>query len=504
MSESSSPRTAPPPLPFTAAADGGALLRSLTGLLARWLPRQRWFAGKGRPLGGLTLVSVTEVLPCRADGTVPGLLHLLVRTLPGRDHRPPAAQQVPAPSAGAPGEAGDDCYQLLLGVRPVLPPALAHALVGRPADGPLHGRSVYEALADPRLASLLLERFRTPGTLGPLSFSRAPGSAIPTAPPARLLDGEQTNSSVVYGTSHILKVFRRVSPGINPDLELPLALARAGCTRVPAPSAWFEAAGPDTGTDPMTLGVLQPYLPGCADGWQLATGALARRADFGAAAHSLGRATAEVHTALAGALPTQVLHRSQLEQTATAMHERLTAATAAVPALRPYRAGLRRSFEALADFARRGGRCTAQRLHGDLHLGQVLRPAGPDGGTGRWTVIDFEGEPASPLAERRRPQPPVRDIAGMLRSFDYAACQHVASGPWAEAWARASRTAYCRGYAEAGGTDPLGQPELLRAYETDKAVYEVLYEARHRPGWLHVPMSAIRRLAALPPAGAHR
>ncbi|WP_049564330.1 maltokinase N-terminal cap-like domain-containing protein [Streptomyces sp. SBT349] len=485
MSDSSSPRTTQVRVPLAAAPHGGALLRSLTGLLARWLPRQRWFAGKGRPLSGLSLTSATELLPCSAAGTTPGLLHLLIR-----------ARQSPASGTHVP-PAGD-CYQLLLGVRRGLPPSLAPALVGRPSEGPLRGASVYEALHDPRLAGLLLERLRSPGRLGTLNFDRAPGASIPSGLTARLLTSEQSNSSVIYGDSLILKLFRRVSPGINPDLELPMALAAARCSRVPAPSAWFEAVWPGTVTEPLTLGVLAPFLPGSTDGWQLALQYLGRRADFTSAAHGLGRATAEVHTTLAAALPTSVMGRAQLEQAATGMTDRLAEAAAAVPALRPYRAGLRRSFEALADFARRGGTCPVQRLHGDLHLGQVLLTPDPRGRGTHWSVIDFEGEPARPLSDRRRPGPPVRDIAGMLRSFDYAAAQHRASGSWVEGWSRASRTAYCRGYAEASGHDPMDQPELLRAHETDKAVYEVLYEARHRPAWLHVPMAAIRRLAAAP------
>ena len=483
-SESSPPRTAPPSLPLVTAPHGSALLRSLTGPLARWLPRQRWYAGKGRPLSALTLVCATELLPCTAEGHTPGLLHLLVRT---------REQDAGRSAAG-------DCYQLLLGVRPVLPPALGGGLVGRPTEGPLRGRAVYEALDDPRLATLLLERLRAPGRLGNLSFGRAPGSAIPSGLSARVLTGEQSNSSVVYGEQHILKLFRRVSPGINPDLELPLALAEAGCTRVPAPSAWFEAAFPGSeagaGGEPLTLGVLQPYLAGCTDGWQLALASLSSRTDFTPAAHSLGMATAEVHTALAAALPTSELGSEELEATAHAMADRLADAAAAVPALRPFQEGLGRTYAALAAYARRGGTCPVQRLHGDLHLGQVLLAPGSEDGTGHWSVIDFEGEPARPLADRRLPGPPVRDIAGMLRSFDYAACQHRAAGSWVDAWSRANRAAFCRGYADVSGRDPMDQLELLRAYETDKAVYEVLYEARHRPAWLHVPMAAIRRLAA--------
>lgn len=254
---------------------------------------------------------------------------------------------------------------------------------------------------------------------------------------------------------------------------------------MPAPVAWFEAATPE----PLTLGVLQPFLRGAEDGWQLALHALAKGLDFTAEAHALGRATAEVHTALAAALPTPALRRSQTEHLAAAMVQRLEAAAQAVPALVPYVPGLRTAFDAVAALGHRGRNWAAQRVHGDLHLGQTLR-----GTDGFWSLIDFEGEPARPLPERRRPQPPVRDIAGMLRSFDYAARSHR---PWNAEWAARCRTAYCEGYAKASGVDPRSEPELLRAHETDKAVYEVLYEARHRPDWLPVPMAAIQRLAAV-------
>ncbi|MFF3530019.1 maltokinase [Streptomyces rubiginosohelvolus] len=448
----------------TGSTTDGALLPSLAPLLHEWLPRQRWFAGKGRPVTGFRLVSATEMVPVHGT-TGPGLLHLLLR--------------VEQPSRSV--RAADDCYQLLLGVRTSLPPLLAGALVGRVERGPLAGRTVYDALHDPRLADVLLERFRRPGSLGSLRFERT--AEIPAGLAPRVLDAEQSNSSLVYGDAFILKIFRRIFPGTNPDLELPLALTGEGCERVPAPVAWFEAPG----AEPLTLGVLQPFLQGARDGWQLALAALAAGRDFLPEARALGRATAEVHTALAAALPTPALRGTQTRQLVAQMTQRLEAAAQAVPALVPYVPGLRAAFDAVTDLGVRGSGWAQQRVHGDLHLGQTLRSA-----DGFWSLIDFEGEPARPLPERRMPAPPVRDVAGMLRSFDYAARSHR---PWNPEWAARCRAAYCEGYAQASGSDPRGEPELLRAHETDKAVYEVVYEARHRPDWLPVPMAAIQRLA---------
>ncbi|GAA2735830.1 maltokinase N-terminal cap-like domain-containing protein [Streptomyces nogalater] len=455
----------------TPSGTTGSLLASLDPLLRTWLPRQRWFAGKGRPVTGFTPVTVTELLP---PGGRLGLYHLLLRV-----HQPSAPGGEPHPG---------DCYQLLVGVRRALPPRLAPALIGHVTKGPLAGCTVYDALYDPRPAELLLEALRRRTRIGVLRFERDARQEIRPGLVARLMTAEQSNSSVVYGDTFILKVLRRVVPGVNPDLELPLALAREGCRQVPAPTGWLRA---EPGGEPYVLAVLQPYVSGASDGWELALRELAKGEDFAAEAHALGRATAEVHTALARALPTVTLGRTQLELLVDGMAERLAAAVQAVPALGPYEPGLRSAYTALGGLAAEGRTWTAQRVHGDLHLGQCLRA--PSGG---WSLIDFEGEPARPLAERRMPQPTVRDIAGMLRSFDYAA--HSVRPP-APGWAHACRAAYCSGYAEASGRDPRTDPVLLRAYETDKAVYEVVYEARHRPDWLPVPMSAIRRLAASDP-----
>ncbi|MEU6371498.1 maltokinase [Streptomyces sp. NPDC046931] len=454
------------------ATTHSGLLASLGPLLREWLPRQRWFAGKGRPVTGFSLVAVTDMLPL--GGTL-GLLHLLVRA-----HQPDAPTQGAMPHPG-------DCYQLLIGVREVLPPRLAPALIGHVTDGPLAGRTVYEALYDPRAAAVLLEALRTGARVGRLRFEGDPGQKIREELVPRRVTAEQSNSSIVYGDTFILKLLRRVVPGTNPDLELPLVLSHERCPRVPAPTGWLLADLDDL-DEPYVLAVLQPYLRGAADGWELALHERAKGEDFTPEARALGRATAEVHTALARALPPVTLGHTQIRLLVGGMTERLEAAAQAVPALRPYAPGLHSAFEALADLAAEGRTWTAQRIHGDLHLGQCLHAP-----SGDWSLIDFEGEPSKPLAERRRPQPTMRDIAGMLRSFDYAA--HSA-GPPAPEWATACRAAYCSGYAEVTGRDPRTEPVLLRAYETDKAVYEVLYEARHRPDWLPVPMAAVRRLAA--------
>ncbi|BFO17699.1 hypothetical protein SHKM778_40870 [Streptomyces sp. KM77-8] len=205
------------------------------------------------------------------------------------------------------------------------------------------------------------------------------------------MTAEQSNSSLVYGDEYILKLFRRIQPGENPDLEVPGALARQGCHRVPAPVAWVRTTHPFKAT----LGVLQPYLRDASDGWTLALDALAAGDDFTAQAHALGRATADVHLALSSAFPTGAPGANA--RTAAAMTERLTAAAHAVPALQPFVPGLRAAFAALATC---DAGPPAQRIHGDLHLGQVLR-AGRE-----WFVIDFEGEPSRPLSERRSAHSP--------------------------------------------------------------------------------------------------
>jgi len=157
------------------------------------------------------------------------------------------------------------------------------------------------------------------------------------------------------------------------------------------------------------------------------------------------------------------------------MNERLAAAIASVPQLSGYASAISACYAALANH-----RIRVQRVHGDLHLGQSLRT--PKG----WALIDFEGEPGAPLAVRCQRDSPLRDVAGMFRSFSYAAVNPAS--------AQRNSSAFCDGYAHQSGWDPREQAAVLAGYELDKAVYEAAYEARYRPAWLHLPLRSIARL----------
>jgi maltokinase len=199
-----------------------------------------------------------------------------------------------------------------------------------------------------------------------------------------------------------------------------------------------------------------------------------------------------VHKDLAEAFGTSVLAPEAIRELAEQMYRRLDIATAAVPELSRHADMIGDAYAKLAKLAEP---VPAQRVHGDYHLGQVMRTQ-----TG-WVVLDFEGEPASPLAQRRARSSPLRDVAGMLRSFDYAARHQLITRPrapelaaQASDWVRRNSDAFCAGYAAADGLDPEQNSVVLRAFLLDKAVYEVIYEARNRPTWLEIPLESLAEL----------
>jgi maltokinase len=422
-------------------------------------------------------------------------------------------------------------YQVPVALHRSAVPGLAHAWIGY-ADDPEAGRvHVYDAAHDPVAIALLTRGFTGPPVPGLEHHTTGPVQVDESAGPM-MLTGEQSNTSVVIGADLLLKVFRKVEVGHNPDIEVHAAIAglanshadaetepgpgtgtRAGLVApvqidrglgVVAPlRGWIRTTtdGPAPGID---LAMLQDFLRTAVDGWTYARNSVRDLlnegdlyaeevgGDFAAEAERLGRTTARLHGALALALQTQTWSDEDLASLATRLHARLEDAVVVAPELEPYLGGLRRGYDALEQLS--AGQ-VVQRVHGDFHLGQVLRDV--DG----WRVIDLEGEPAAPIAERTVLDSPLRDIAGMLRSLDYAAhsvaLQFDDSGQVQHRtveWVARNSDAFLAGYAAEGGTDPVAELVLLRAYEVDKAVYEVVYETRNRPTWVPIPLAALARL----------
>ncbi len=291
--------------------------------------------------------------------------------------------------------------------------------------------------------------------------------------PVKVWAGEQSNTTIVVGDELLYKLFRKVEPGPNLDTEVLLALAGRN-----APAVLSRLTGAWPAGEVTDLGVLMERVPGAQDGWEIATRACANEQDFTNDARALGAALRGVHARLAEAFG---MASAPGDELAEAMDARQRDAVAQAYVLVPFAESLRGASEAL-----RGRRFRTQRIHGDFHLGQTLRnEAG-------WTIIDFEGEPAKTAEQRRAFDSVWRDVAGMLRSFDYARSAHAEpASPAAVGWAEAARAAFLAGYGSQGDADAA----VLTAYEVDKAVYEVLYELRNRPGWVDIPLRAVREAA---------
>lgn len=443
----------------------------LEELLPAYLGVQRWYAGSEAPPAGTVRVEHAREM-WSADEGQHRLWHAIVA-------------------------AGSDHYQLLLGERPAgersdFLHGHENAVVGAVGDSYL-----YDATLDSEMARVLLET---------VSDGRE------SAKLARPISAEQSNTSIVYDDRLILKVFRRLHPGLNPDVEVTTALAAFGFQHVAAPLVTWREHDYD-------LAFGQQFLVGGSEGWALALTSLRdlynsdtdlpaeAGGDFSAEANRLGHMTADMHIAMAGGFG--IAPKSEAAGGWAALvagfPDRLTEATelAGTDLLAAADTFLTR-LRAVEDPG------PFFRVHGDYHLGQVMRTD-----TG-WYVLDFEGEPARSLTQRTDAASPLKDVTGMLRSFHYAARyalrerlgeEQKALEERARAWETHNRQAFLEGYRQQRGIDgllpgPDAMAAVMAGYELDKALYELNYERAHRPDWVSIPLDALERLIQGDEAGA--
>src|SRR3954470_24568369 len=319
---------------------------------------------------------------------------------------------------------------------------------------------------------------------------------------ARPVGAEQSNSSIVFDDELILKVFRRLEAGINPELEMLRFLTEHGFPNVAGLGGWYAYSGGPLGA---TLGILQEFVPDGLDGWGLALDELCTAPErFGGRLHRLGEVTGEMHTVLASdpndpAFAPETPSVEALALLTATVDEEIERVFLSLPEdderLAPIAGRGEEVREQLRMLTHAGSTGKAIRTHGDYHLGQTLWSQGD------WVILDFEGEPARPLVERRRKRSPLRDVAGMLRSFAYVASgselQREQEAP--EGWEARAREAFMGAYLDAVEPALLpaseaGTEKLLAVFELEKAVYELRYELDNRPDWVGIPVAGIERL----------
>ena len=448
--------------------------------LNEWIVAQRWFASKTREVSAIEIV---DSVTLREEAPLL-VLCLVEARFPSGTH---------------------ETYQVPLGLRPV-----AEGWTERVIQE-AGGWTVYDALADPAAGRELLHRMRSNSEFqvgqDEFIFRWAPNATdtAPTQPggtvDVRPVGVEQSNSSIVFGDQLIMKAFRRIEPGINPELELLRFLSAHGFPHIASLAGWYEVEGRLIDA---TLGILQEFLLGFRDGWELALDDLVSDPDgLLDKLEALGVVIGELHSALGSDNSDPAFSPDEPSMEALSILtadvdeqiERVFLDLPETDATAPIRGRGQDVREKLSTLSHVNAGGKVIRTHGDLHLGQTML------GERGWVVLDFEGEPARPLPERRLKRSPLRDVAGMLRSFSYvtAGARILRGVETPEGWEELARERFLTGYHRAVDSSllPPGQQatdQLLAVFELEKAVYELRYELNNRPDWVAIPVAGIVRL----------
>ena len=456
----------------SAAVAAGDLSGIDEGALHDWVIEQRWFASKSREVAQANVLDAILI----SDGE-PLLSLLLVE------------------ARFATGT--HDVYQVPIGLRPV----------GEGWDDgvicELDGYTVYDALRDPAYGDRLLELVRAQADRESVRFRSVPeGPGLPEGVKARPLSAEQSNSSVAFDDVLFLKAFRRLEAGENPELEMLRFLTAHGFDNIAPLAGWFEYEGRLIDA---TLGVVAGFLPQGHDGWELTLDELAAdSAGLFDSLRELGAITGRMHSVLGSdsAHPQFAPERpstealsllvATLDEQIERVWNELPEGASELDDIRGRGQDVRELLQALSHVNAAGLQI---RTHGDFHLGQTMRTEAG------WVILDFEGEPAAPLSERRLKRSPLRDVAGMLRSFSYAASAagRLRGAEVPADWEESARAAFLEGYYSTVDDSllPPGRQattQLLSVFELEKAVYELRYELNNRPDWIGIPVAGIQRL----------
>jgi maltokinase len=443
--------------------------------LREWIQQQRWYASKSRSVAGIEIV---EGVTLREHPTL--FLGLVQTRFATGTHE---LYQLPLllTTGDEPSPGGD---------------AVAHT----------DGWTAYDALADASQLLELMLRIDAGDEIdtgeGRFGFYRIDGSApVPDDAQVRPMGVEQSNSSLVFDDRLVLKLFRKLEPGINPELEMVRFLSARGFPNIAPLHGWYEYDGAALAA---TLGVAQQFFPEAIGGWELALEKIATDTEwFLEQLGSLGEVTAHMHTVLASDAGDPAFAPEEPSQEALSLLtatvdediERLFLRMPDDEALAPIAGRGQDVRERLASRSQLGVGGRVIRTHGDYHLGQTLHTPGG------WVIIDFEGEPARPIYERRGKRSPLRDVASMLRSFAYvASAVKIQRGQQApENFEQQARERFLSHYLSTVDSTllPAGEAainNLLSVFELEKAIYELKYELDNRPDWVQIPVAGIRRL----------